>query len=44
MNELKRSEIAQVNGGHPAIWITAGVLYLAGTIAQGWNEAHHEHA
>lgn len=44
MNELSKNEVTQVSGGHPVIWGTAGVLYIVGTIAEGWNEAHHEHS
>ena len=42
MNILNQTEVQEVNGGNPWL-VAAAVVYVVSAIAEGYNEAHHEH-
>lgn len=42
MKLLNNEQVQNVSGGNPYL-VVVGVLYVASKIAEGWNDAHHEH-
>ncbi len=42
MKELNVAQLEEVNGGNPWL-VAAAVVYVVSAIAEGYNEAHHEH-
>ena len=42
MKSINENDIQYVGGGNPYL-VAVAVIYVASKIAEGWNEAHHEH-